>query len=263
MRKIKKYIFIAKISFQENLAYTLNFFVDTFFFVFIIFVFLKLWETIYQGQEQIAGYTLNQLIWYCIMTEMIAHTIGNVFGRLSNDIKGGGIAYIINKPYNYVLYQLSNSAGQMSIKLCMNAVIGLLIGMLYIGPLQGFNLRYLPFMILSIITGILLNFFLYACIGLTAFWAEENTAYFWIVQKLVFMLGMFIPVEFLPEWLQKVVLFLPFPYVNYGPAKLVVDFSLERFTDIFSVQVTYLVALAGLSFFIFGRGVKKLNVNGG
>ena len=38
------------------------------------------------------------------------------------------------------------------------------------------------------------------------------------------MLGMFIPVEFLPGWLQTITRYLPFSYMTWAPARLIVAF---------------------------------------
>jgi ABC-2 type transport system permease protein len=263
MIKLKKYLLVAKTSLQNSLAYASNFIVDTFFYAFILFIFLQLWKVIYGSGDMISGYTLNQMIWYCVVTEMITHCGSNVFGELNSDIKGGNIAYLLNKPYHYVTYQLSNSLGQIAVKFVLNGVAAIVIGLVYIGPLKGFAAASLPFVLLSILLGLLLNFFILAAVGLTAFWLEENRAFYWILQKLVFMLGMFLPIEFFPEELERIVRTLPFPYITYGPAKLAVDFSSAKCVEILSMQAMYLLVFLAVSFLLYAKGVKKLNVNGG
>ena len=69
-----------------------------------------------------------------------------------------------------------------------------------------------------------IDFCLQALIGLAAFVSEDVSAYDWIYQKLLFILGgMLIPVDFFPAWLQKVAQALPFQYAMYGPARLFVE----------------------------------------
>ena len=64
-------------------------------------------------------------------------------------------------------------------------------------------------MALSIALGITMQFFMQMALGLTAFRLEDNTALYLIFQKLVFMLGVFLPVEFLPGWAQAIAPFTP------------------------------------------------------
>jgi ABC-2 type transport system permease protein len=261
--KIKKYGVVMKTSLQSNMAYSSNFLFGIFFYAFIIFIFMQLWNTIYGKGSTISGYSLNQMIWYCIFTEMIVMSGGNVFNELNTDIKGGNIAYLMNKPYHYIIYQLSNSMGLTAVKIIINAAAGIAMGLIYVGPLKGFELQNIPAVILSILLGILLNFFTLTSLGLTAFWLEENSAVFWIYQKLILILGTFMPVEFLPVWMQKITLVLPFSYITYGPAKLAVDFSMERFFRIIPIQAAYLALFILISMAVYRKGVKILNVNGG
>ena len=88
---------------------------------------------------------------------------------LTNLIKCGNIAYLLNKPYNYVLYCFSYFVGEAGIKLLTNGIVGVLIGLVFAGSLKGFNLLYLPLILLSIILGCCINFFIYITLALTSF----------------------------------------------------------------------------------------------
>jgi ABC-2 type transport system permease protein len=211
----------------------------------------------------IAGYTLPQMIWYCIIAELISFSGSNIFQDLNAEIKGGNIAYTLNKPYYYIGYQLANASGIMLFKLFVNTILGILLGILVIGPLAGFQLQSLPLVALAVLNGLLLNFLILTCLGLTAFWLEENTAFFWIYQKIVFMLGLLLPIEFLPNGLQKVARVMPFAYITYGPAKLTVDFNWVRFREIIGMQLFFIIVFGVGALAIFRKGVKQLNVNGG
>ena len=263
MIKARKYLITAATSLQSNLVYRTNFIFETVFLFLIVFVFIQLWEAIYSGNSVIAGYTYKQMIWYFITAEIVALSGGGVFQNLSSEIKSGSIAYLLNKPYHYIPYQLANSMGLIVIKLVLNTAAGIFLGLVFIGTIEGFRLWYIPFIALSVICGVLLNFFLQTCIGFTAFWVEENSAFFWIQQKLILLFGILLPIEFFPQWAQGIIRILPFPYVTYGPAKLMVDFSSDRMVQLLGIQLTYCMIFMTLAFIIYGRGVKMLNVNGG
>lgn len=265
MKKISKYSYITKISLSNNLVYFGDFLVRNFFFVFIIYIYMMLWTNIYGSKgDNIAGFTLNQMIWYLVVTEIVTLSRSNIFFEATQDVKNGNIAYMLNKPYNYILYCFSNSLGEMGVKLLTNALVGLIIGILCVGPLMDFNLINLPFIIIPILLGIFINFFIHISLSLTSFWLEENSAFFWIYGKLVFTLGgMLIPLELFPEWLKSIAVNLPFAYVTYAPAKLAVNFSLNRFVYTIAFQLVYLGIFFLLSMSIFRKGAKALNVNGG
>lgn len=265
MKLLRKYGQISKITMSNSLVYFWNFLSKNIFFVFIMFIYLMLWKNIYaQKGNTIAGLSLNAMIWYLIVTELVTLSRTDIHVQVNEDVKSGNIAYLLNKPYNYVLYCFSYFVGEIFIKLLTNGIIGIAIGFIYAGTLENFNLLHLPFILLSIVAGCCIHFFIYITLALTSFWFEENTAFFWVYSKLIFTLGgMLMPIELFPEWLQKVSKLLPFAYVTYVPARLTVDFSFSNFYKQFSIQLLYLVIFFSLAMTLYRKGAKKLNVNGG
>ena len=263
MKKLRKYLVVIKTNISNSMVYAVDVFSGALFFALIVFVFMELWQAISTNSGDMEGYTVNRLVWYYVAAEVVVLSKCDVFRSMNQEIKGGGIAYKLNKPYNFMLYQLAEGIGQISIKLLMNLVVGVVLGFLYVGGLEGFDLRVLPAVILSVILGILLNFFMDAIIGMTSFWTEDNSAFYWIVQKLSFMMGLFLPVEFLPGIIREIALYLPFSYIAYAPARLLTSFSIDEFWSIVPVQVFYTSLFAALSALVYLKGVKKLNVNGG
>lgn len=263
MRHLKKYLAVAKISLSSSFAYTKPMITNILFYFMIIYVFLMLWKVIYSSGNGIPGYSLTQMVWYLIVTEMIWTIKGVNFEDINDEIKSGSIAYLINKPYSYVLYLIANSVGEFGAKFIVSIISGIVMGFLYVGPLGEFKIEYLPFILVSILLAVLLNFFILIPLALSAFWTEENSPFRWIYSKLTLILGVMLPVEFFPHWLQPIIKTLPFLYTTYGPAKLVVDFSYQKFIEIFIFQVIYLIIFIGITFAVYSKGVKKLNVNGG
>lgn len=265
MNKGSKYIHIFKTSLSSNLAYFGSFIIKNLFLVLIIFVYLMLWGKIYsQKGEVISGLTLNNIIWYLIVTEIIALSRSDFYLKVNDEVKNGDIAYGINKPYNYVLYCFFNSLGEIVVKLGSNMVLGLIIGIIFIGPLEGFNIVTIPFILISILAGSFINVFIYISLALTSFWVEENKPFFWIYSKLIFTLGgMLVPLDLFPTWLKEISAYLPFAYITYIPGKLAVDFSVEKFYKGFGVQVIYLILFIIIALAIYRKGAEKLNVNGG
>lgn len=264
--QLSKYAQVSKVTMYNSLVYFWNFLSRNVFFVFIMFIYLMLWRAIYaaKGEETIAGLTLNTMIWYLIFTELVTLSRTDLHMQVNDDVKNGNIAYLLNKPYDYILYCFSYFIGEIDIKLLTNGFIGVVIGLVYAGALENFNLLNLPLILLSLLLGCFINFFIYLTLALTAFWFEDNTAFFWIYQKLVFTLGgMLLPIDLFPEWLQKLSHYLPFAYVTYAPAKLAVDFSLESFIRLFPVQVLYLGIFFILAAVLYRKGARNLNVNGG
>lgn len=266
MKIFRKYWQVTKITMSNSLVYFWNFLSKNLFFIFIMYICLMLWKAIYAQKKAgtIGGMSLNAMIWYLIFTELVTLSRTDLHVQVNEDVKSGNIAYLLNKPYNYVIYCFSYFIGEIGIKLITNGIVGLAIGLIYAGALENFSFINLPFIILSLLMGCTINFFIYLSLALSSFWLEDNSAFFWIYSKLVFTLGgMLVPLDLFPKWLQAVSRSLPFAYVTYVPARLAVGFSFSNFCKLFGVQILYLGVFFMLSMILYKRGARNLNVNGG
>ena len=69
---MKKYLFIFKSEVMSNLQYITNIIIGFIGYFVILFIFFNLWSYIYSDpNELINGYSMNQMIWYVIFTEII------------------------------------------------------------------------------------------------------------------------------------------------------------------------------------------------
>lgn len=263
MSRPNKYMTAAAVSLKNAYAYRAGSFFGVLMYALFIFVLFSVWKAVYKGGE-IEGFSLTQMVWYVCFTEFIVFGCRTgVFNQLNEEVKNGDIAYQLNKPYNYVFYKFANALGETAINAAVFLAAALALGTLFAGPLTTFRLWMLPPVALSMALGLVLNFFTMTALGLTAFTVEENTAFYLIWQKLVFMLGMFLPLEFLPGWLQNIARWLPFSYIAWAPAKLAVAFSWEHFWRAVPVQAAYCAVFMGLSWLMYRRGVKGIHAHGG
>ena len=96
---------------------------------------MNLWNYIYDNpNELINGYSKSQMIWYVIITEIIwGATDGRRYCRkIADDVKGGNIAYMINKPYSYIGYAISSHLGETTIKTIIAIIVGFTMGMIFL-----------------------------------------------------------------------------------------------------------------------------------
>lgn len=263
---MRKYAVIYRSVLMENLQYAANIAMGFFGYFVFIFIFIRLWDYMYRTPEElIAGYTKAQMIWYVMMTEMIwfGAGAGAVAKQVAMDIRSGNIACLMNKPYHYTLYILAKYTGEWSIRLPMYAFLAVVIGAALVGPVPGFPIAALPAMILCLVLGITINAVFKICISLISFWIEDANPFLWLYDKLILVVGTMFPVEIFPAALQPVFKLTPIYTVCYGPAKLIVDFSMDKWMEIVSVQALYLAAGCAFMFWVYRKGVKKLYVNGG
>jgi ABC-2 type transport system permease protein len=224
---------------------------------------MSLWRAIYQ-EGSVNGYSYEQMVWYLIMTEFIGFVCGtSIYTTLNEEVKSGAIAYHIGRPTHYIFYQFANSMGQMILNFISFGILAGILGLIFVGPLSTFRLAGLPPLLLSLALSLLLNYFFMILIGLSAFVMEDNFALYLIYQKACFMLGLFLPVEFLPVWLQNVAKYMPFSYVFWAPAKILVNYSPELCWEVIPRQAAWTAVCIALTLLVYRLSVRRLQVNGG
>ena len=263
---MKKYLYIFKSELMTNLQYTFDILVGFISYIIMIFIFLNLWKYIYSDpSEVIKGYTMNQMIWYVIVTEILWMSLGGrkLCKKICSDVRSGNISYNITKPYNYVEYSLFSHLGITTLKFVLITILGIILGLLFLHTFPNHTFLSVLGVLVSCFFATIINILLIVSIGLISFFIEDANPFYWLYSKLILVVGTIFPVEFFPQILQPIIKYSPIYVVSYGPAKLFVDFSTEKFIEIIVIQIIYL----GIGFIIahlfYKKGVKKLNVNGG
>ncbi len=226
---MRKYIRIFGYAARDQLAYMPAFLARNVFFVVIIFTFYSLWRAIFADRDSLAGLTLAQTVWYLTFTETMEMSKTRLMDNIQQEVKDGTLAVNLSRPYSYVLFHLSRGMGESCVKMLPILAEGFLFAVIFVGPLPGY-FRALPFGLLLITLGILITNLWLLAIGLVSFWSEEVTPLYWIVQKLVFILGgLFLPLDLLPSGLATAAKFMPFAFSAYWPAYTMVNFSVGSF----------------------------------
>ena len=263
MRKLRKYVIITRVSLSNAVAYRAATLARFGFYTLFIYIFMSLWRAIYQ-EGSVHGYGYTQIVWYLIMTEFVGFACGtNIFNTMNDEVKSGSIAYQLGRPTHYVFYQFANSLGQIILNFVSFGILAVALGFLFVGPLTTFQWVGLPFIVLSIAISIILNYFMLMLIGLSSFVIEDNFAFYLIYQKVSFMLGMFLPVEFLPNWLQAIAKNLPFSYVYWAPAKIFVDFSPQLCLELIPRQAMWALFAIAATVLTYRFCMRRLQAHGG
>jgi len=263
---MKKYLFIYKSELMSNLQYLFSIVTGFIGCFIILYIFLNLWQYIYSDPNEIInGYSMNQMIWYVIITEILWMSLeGRKYcKRICNDVRGGNIVYNINKPYSYIGYSLASRLGDVTIRAIIYVILGMLTGFLFLHEFPSLNILSILAILLTGVLATVISTLIITFIGLFSFIIEDANPFYWIYSKLILILGTIFPIEYFPRVIQVILNFSPIYVVSYGPAKLFVDFSWHNFILILIAQMFYIIVSYLLCNLLYQKGVKKLNVNGG
>lgn len=264
LRGLRKYLYIFNIQMINSLAYPGELVGRSLMIIPFMWIFAQLWKVTFAAARsaEINGLTLQATLWYLVITETIELSRPRIGNTIADAVKDGSIAYVLNKPYDFLLYQFSMAMADTIFRAVMNLAFGSIMMWVLVGPPPS------PLGFLVAIPALLgawaLNYCLAVLIGLVAFVTEDVNAFQWILQKMAFVFGgLMIPLDFYPGWLQAIANALPFPAMMYAPARLFVEPTLEGFARTLGIQVAWIAVIGLLTGLAYRRGVAELTVNGG
>lgn len=244
---------------------------STVFLAIVMFVFVRLWTVTFEASGgtgtvagvKIAGMTLAEMIWYLVATETIIMSMLPIHRHIEREIKDGDVAIRLNKPYSFIGYHWSVFIGEGVLKAGILVVVGGIVALICVGPI-GFQFTAIPALILTFVMTATLNFQYGALIGLMAFWTEDVTGFYFIFDRVKWLLGGFLmPVTLFPMWLQTATEWLPFRLMIFEPASLAVSFTWATWTDLAIRQLGLIVVMGLITQGVYRLGIRRLDVNGG
>ena len=131
---MKKYFKILEYEIKSAFSYISNVFYEYIGFLIHIFIFLNLWKYIYSDPSSlISGYSLKEMIWYVIITEILWSALGGrrLVKDISKSIKNGDVVYNLTRPINYILYNLFSHLGLVLTRLILYFTLGLITGYVF------------------------------------------------------------------------------------------------------------------------------------
>lgn len=263
---MRKYWYIFKSELMSSIQYIFNFFSRIISYILMMFIFMNLWRYMYSNPDEIINnYSMSQMIWYVTISELIYSAMnGRKFcHRIITDVRSGNLVYNINKPYNYINYLLFSHLGEITINFIICGFAGIIIGYLFLQEFPSLTFINVLAVLLTIILAIVINTLLTIFIGLFSFIIEDSNPFYWIYSKMMLILGTIFPIEFFPRTMQKFLNFSPIYANSYGPARLFVNFSFSDFGLIILSQLVYIFIGYLLCLWVYKKGVRRLNVNGG
>jgi ABC-2 type transport system permease protein len=257
---LSKYLAFARIARRQALRERTETYGRAVLFAVFLAVFSALWRAVSESGMPIRAEP-ETLVWYLAVTEWIVLGVPAVFVGIEEDVKRGDIAYRLPRPVSYLASVLAEGVGQLSVRMPILGVAGFGLAWLFTGRLPEDPLGLLWAVPLVLFATFVLMVF-YAILGLMTFWVGEVGPFYWVFQKLLFVLGgLMLPLDLYPDAVLEVASFTPFPRLLYGPGSLVLGHGnvLELGAWLFLWLVVGLTTAAVL----FKRARRSLELNGG
>ncbi len=265
--KFAKYFEIARITYHDSTAYIGDVLGMAGLIVVRVWIFSQLYTLAFRlsGDTVIGGLNVAQTIWILALSQSfhVSNRTRKIMKDIEYEVKNGNIAYSISKPYSYLWFNFSACMGVIGGHLFLTSLFGLIAAAVLVGMVS----IQVPAVILGIILlvfGFVLNTLAILIIGLLSFWTEDISAYRWIYDKFLWILGgIFLPSSLFPDQYRRIIELLPFNQMFYAPARMIVEGNTALFLRNFSLQMFWIFIFALILTFIYRKGIKELSINAG
>jgi len=231
------------------------------FFATILGVFSSLWRAVAEAGMPVAA-DANALVWYLAVTEWILLSAPPIHIEIQEAVRRGDVVCLLGRPVSYAGAAFAEGLGVLAVRVPLLGATACACAFFLTGwmPTPGVFVRVVPF---GVVAAALITA-LYLWIGLLAFWLEDVSPVYWMMQKLMFVMGgLMLPLQLYPEFIRRAAVFTPFPSVLAGPASFVLpDSSVAPAALAGSLAIWIAVitlAIAGA----FRRASAALTINGG
>jgi ABC-2 type transport system permease protein len=184
---------------------------------------------------------------------------------LHYEIREGIIAVFLTKPIDLQLYMLFTNLGSLLMNLmAITLPTAILLGFVFRVTIPfGVGLFLFP---IGLLLAFLISFSIDYFVGLMGFYSESVWGLSMTKEIIISVFsGALIPIQFFPDAMQKILLWLPFQAIFHTPIMMLTrpNLGLDVFLPMLAVQAAWAVILYIAARLFYKQAVKVLRVAGG
>ncbi|MER7046520.1 ABC transporter permease [Streptomyces jumonjinensis] len=231
-----------------------------------IFILSRLWTTLFEGRDTVAGMTLHTFLLYITVVNLQSWVFTDltVNEYTYQRVRTGEVVFDLMRPIGFVPQMLAHMAGShlfMVLSVVVALPVVLVVGTLGAPASPAALALYAP----SLVFGYVISVLLAVLTSMVAFWTVETSG-FTMLYRLInqFFAGTMLPVSLFPEPLRILAGLLPFQSTGYIPATIYVgrtegDAALRAL----AVQGLWILILALATTAVWHRARRRVAVQGG
>ncbi len=264
---------ILKTCIEERLVYRADFAFGTFVRFLPIVTQIFLWGAIYSSagsdpNRRMNGYTYGNMVAYYLLV-MVSRAFSSMPGLsegIANDIRDGTIKKYLTQPIDMLGYLFWYRLAHKLVYYVVATIPFVIVFWLCRGYFSGWpDGITIAGWVASLVLSFLVGFLMEALIGLIGFWFLEVSSLVFIYMMINFFLsGHMIPLDWLPAAISGPVQLLPFKYLAYFPAAIMLQhYTHAELARELLIEVGWVVALFAANRIAFARGVRRYGAFGG
>ena len=266
MKQCRLILKILQILIKDRLYYPGRFLVDAIALVARCGVLLLLYAYVFDIQGGgIGGTTFLVVAWSIFFYFAFSVLrLRDIARAVMEDVQSGNVEILLSKPIAYLSYKMWWQFGSGFPSFLLLTTVGTLVLTALLGfPSTMAENIFLPTLGVVFVLGTILSLTMYLIVGLLAFWIEDITPIFWIIDKGVMILGgSYLPISLFHPVMYKLAVYSPF-----GASQLITHTVTEawkiQWLEQLGIQLFWILVLALVMYVLFARARRKVSVNGG
>ncbi|MDZ4686861.1 MAG: ABC-2 family transporter protein [Planctomycetaceae bacterium] len=264
---------ILRTSISERLVYRADFAFATLVRFLPIVTQVFLWGAIYGGlnpgqSKTINGYTYGDMVAYSLLV-MLGRAFSSMPGLttgIARDIRDGSIKKFLTQPIDLLDYLLWHRVAHKLVYYTVAAGPFAIVFWLCRAYFPGWpTATTLLAGTVALAMSFLIGFLIEALLGLIAFWYLEVSSLIFVYMLLnYFLSGHMLPLDWLPRPYSDFVLWLPFKYLAYVPAAILLGrYTPTQLWQELALEAAWIVVLWLICRWTLNRGWRQYSAYGG
>ena len=263
-KDIKNYLMFFRIGIKNAIYYKIALILEVFFTFFVIVFLFYFWNTLGDGG---VSFVDSKFVFYIVLAFAIGNTLNLQWSFIQIIKSEGGTAvkdltYLLVRNLSPISYDVKERAWSL-------VTFVLMLGFLFVfNAVVGFYdfdyWKLIPFIFFIVISYFLVSY-LSLIVSYFAFWFDEAWAFGYATYMILgFASGSMLPIYIMPEWLQSILLALPFQYLAYIPTQILIeDFTVLEYIKMFAFGVFWVVVVGFINHLFYKFGLRKFESQGG
>ena len=266
---MNKYLSVFRISFVQEFAYKVNFIMWRVRNIFQIFLVFFLWDAVFQDPgREVFGYDREKILTYVFGLLLVKAFVLSARAReVASDISSGKLSVYLLKPISYFKYWLTRDFSSKALNFIFASIEVVILFLILKPPffIQT-NLFSLMGFLISIAVAIMVYFTLLFIVSFVTFWMPEagwGSHFLVTIVAVEFLSGALFPLDILPQAIQNILTYTPFPYLIFFPLQV----YLGKITGVAIVKGVvisffWLLLLMGITKSLWKKGLKVYQGHG-
>jgi ABC-2 type transport system permease protein len=257
---------VARRALQRQLAYRTENLAGLVTNIFFGYLRAAVLLAVYQATSNVGGYDAEAAVTYAWITQAMIMIVA-LWGwwDVELTIRTGDVVSDLAKPFSYLGFWLARDLGRATYYIVFRAAPVMLAGQFMFSLHWPSSVTAWLGFSLSLVLAVVVSFAWRFLLNVSAFWTTDARGLGTVANAVTLFLGGFVvPIRYFPDWLQPVVLGLPFASIVQTPADLFVE-RVQGFAvfGLLAEQLVWAVVLLGACQLAIAAATRRIVIQGG